>query len=210
MNNIAQKAIVLKLNSRWRAVGVELVSKTICDLMTGVIVAMDIVYATNEDGSPNFSEHEYVNPVGWDEWVKLPVRPWDLSIHSARMEIRVPTVVITKKYSEVHQKKFKGKPTKEALFIRDNGLDAYTGKELDFAEATKDHVIPLSRGGTDTYDNVVLTTKEINNSKGNKLNSEAGLKLLINPHNPKPMQISHTIRKARHHDWKKFMVSPDK
>jgi len=208
MRDIAHKAIVLKLNRLWKPVGVELVSKTICDLMTGVIMAMDIVYATNPDGSPNFDEHEYVNPVSWDEWVKLPVRPWDLSIHSTHLHVRVPTVVITKNYSKVHEKKFKGKPTKEGLFIRDNGIDAYTGKELDLEEATIDHVIPKDRGGSDTYDNTVLTTKKINNEKGNRLNSEIGLTLLINPHNPKPIKISHTIRKARHNDWKKFLINP--
>lgn len=209
MNNIAHKAIVLKLNRLWKPVGVELVSKTICDLMTDVVMAMDIVYATNPDGSPNFEEQEYVNPVNWADWVKLPVRPWDLSIHSTHMHVRVPTVVITKNYSKVHEKKFRGKPTKEALFIRDNGIDAYTGDELEFEEATIDHVLPLSRGGEDTYDNTVLTKKKINNDKGNKLNSEAGLTLLVDPHTPKPIQISHTIRKARHPDWKQFLVKPD-
>lgn len=205
MNDIAHKAIVLKLNKNWAAVGVELVSKTICDLITGVILAVDIVYSVKEDGSPDFDNYEYVNPVSWDEWMKLPVRPWDLCIHSSKMTIRVPTVVITQKYNKVPEKKFKGKPTKEGLLIRDGGLDGYTGEVLDPSEATIDHVIPTSRGGKDTYDNTVLTTKEINNTKGNKLNSEAGLQLLINPHNPKPVKVSHTIKKARHHDWKHFL-----
>ena len=206
MNNIAQKAIVLKLNKLWKPVGVELVCKSICDLMTEVIMAMDIVYAVNPDGTPNFDVQEYVNPVSWDEWVKLPIRPWDLVIHSSKMEFRVPTVVITKNYSKVHEKKFKGKPTKEGLFIRDNATDAYTGEELELQECTIDHVLPVSRGGSDTYDNTVLTTKEINNRKGNKLNSEAGLKLVINPHNPRPIPVSHTIRKARHTDWNPFLL----
>ena len=209
-NNIAHKAIVLKLNKLWKPVGVELVSKTICDLMTGVIVGMNIVYGTKEDGSPDFDVQEYISTVEWDEWITLPVRPWDLSIHSAKMEIRVPTVVITKNYSKVHEKKFKGKPTKEGLFIRDNATDAYTGKELEYAEATVDHVVPLSRGGKDTYGNTVLTTKKINNDKGNRLNEEIGLKLLLDPHEPKPVKISHTIKKARHHDWKKFLIVPEK
>ena len=208
MRDIAHKAIVLKLNKLWKPVGVELVSKTICDLMTGVIEAIDIVYSSNPDGTPNFdTEYEYVNPVTWEEWVKLPVRPWDLSIHSTHMHIRVPTVVVTKNYAKIPEKKFKGKPTKEGLFIRDNGTNAYTGEELDYAEATIDHVIPRSRGGEDTYENTVLTSKEINNRKGNKLNKEVGLTLLINPHNPKPIKVSQTIRKARHQDWKHFLVS---
>lgn len=207
--NIAHKAIVLKLNRHWKPVGVALVWKTICDMMAGTVSGMDIVYATNEDGTPNFEVQEYVNPVKtWEEWIKLPVRPWDLVIHSTKMTVRVPTVVITAKYDKVHEKKFKGKPTKEGLAIRDNLRDGYTNEELELSEATIDHVIPRSRGGTDTYDNTVLTTKETNNRKGSKLNSEAGLTLLINPHNPKPIKISHTIRKARHNDWKNFLVAP--
>lgn len=206
MRDIAHKAIVLKLNARWSPVGVELVSKTICDLMTGVIDALDIVYTVDADGNPNFDEYEYVNPVAWEEWVKLPIRPWDLTIHSAHMEIRVPTVVVAKNYTKIPEKKFRGKPTKEGLFIRDNGVDAYTGHEIDFHDATIDHVTPLSRGGTDTYDNTVLTVKDINNRKGNKLNEEAGLKLLFQPTQPKAIKVSHTIRKARHQDWRHFMV----
>ncbi len=208
MRDIAHKAIVLKLNKKWHPVGVELVSKTICDLMTGVIEAIDIVYSVNEDGTPNFDQYEYVNPVAWEEWIKLPVRPWDLSIHSAHLNVRVPTVVITKHYAKIPEKKFRGKPTKEGLAIRDNLVDAYTGKELEMDEATIDHVTPLSRGGTDTYDNTVLTAKEINNKKGNKLNSEAGLTLLFTPTQPKAILVSKTIRKARHQDWKHFLVAP--
>jgi len=208
MNGIAHKATVLKLNRLWKPVGVQLVSKTICDLITEVVMAMNIVYVLNEDGTPNFEEIDYsqTRPVNWDEWITLPVRPWDWSIKSVHMEIRVPTVVITKKYSKVHEKKFRGKPTKEGLAIRDNLIDGYTGKELDLDEATIDHVVPQSRGGTDTYDNTVLTSKEINNRKGNKLNSEAGLDLKVDPHHPKPILISHTIRKARHPDWRAFLV----
>jgi 5-methylcytosine-specific restriction endonuclease McrA len=206
MNDISHKAIVLKLNRNWKPVGVELVSKTICDLMTGVIVALDIGYALNPDGTPNFEQQDYVNPVNWEKWMQLPVRDWDLCIHSTKMQIRVPTVVITARYDKVPKKKFHGKPTKEGLAIRDNLRDGYTGDELDLEAATIDHVIPTSRGGTDTYDNTVLTTKEINNRKGNKLNSEIGLKLVVNPHQPKPILVSQTIRKVRHHDWKPYLV----
>ena len=206
MNDIANKALVLKLNKLWKPVGIGLVSKTICDLMTGVVLAMDINYKVNPDGTPNIDEIDYVNPVEWDEWIKLPIRPWELGIHSVHMNIRVPTVVITPRYSKVPERTFRKKPTKEGLYIRDNGIDGYTGKELELHNSTIDHVIPKNRGGKDTYDNTVLTTREINNKKGNKLNSEAGLQLVVNPHMPKPVKISHTIRKARHRDWAVFLV----
>ena len=111
MRDIAHKAIVLKLNRNWKPVGIGLVWRTICDLITGVVAAVDIGYAIKKDGEPDFDgEKEYVNPVGWDDWVKLPVRPWDLCIHSAHMTIRVPTVVITKNYAKIPEKKFTGSP----------------------------------------------------------------------------------------------------
>lgn len=210
MNDIADKAIVLKLNKFWAPVHVSPVCKALSDLMTGVVCALDIHYAENADGSPNFDKQAYVNPVGWDEWITLPVRPYDLSIHSIHLHIRVPTVVITKKYSKVPEKKFKGNPTKEGLALRDNLIDGYTGKELDLKTATIDHKIPKSRGGTDTYDNTLLTTKEINNRKGNRTPEEAGLTLFVIPHNPSPIPKSHTIRRIRHYDWSPFLPKKKK
>ena len=206
MNNIAHKAIVLKLNRNFIPVGIGLVSKTICDLITGVVKSLDIVYKKTSDGNMDFETYDYINPVGWGEWCKLPVREWDLSIHSSKITIRVPTVVVTSNYYKIHNKKFRGKPTKEGLFIRDNGIDGYTGKEIPDEEGTIDHSIPISRGGDDTYDNTLITTKELNNKKGNRLNSEIGLIPVINPHCPNPIPIFYTIKKARVHDWKHFII----
>jgi 5-methylcytosine-specific restriction endonuclease McrA len=209
-NDIAQKAIVLKLNANWKAVNVATVQESICDLITGVVEAIDIVYKINEDGSPDFSTVEYTIPVNWEQWIKLPIHPWHLSIHSTKMVIRVPTVVVAINYRKIHKKKYKGKPTKEALAVRDGCVDGYTGKPLDYDEATIDHVIPKARGGPDTFDNTVLTTKETNNRKGDKLNSEIGLKLHVVPKAPPEVLISHTIRKARHMDWKTFLEIQEK
>lgn len=205
MNSIAHKAIVLKLNSKWKAIHVELVSKSICDLMSGVVKALDIRYAINPDGTPDFDTQEYLEACDWDKWVTLPVRPWDLVIHSAKLTVRVPTVVITANYNKIHEKKFHGKPTKETLYMRDDGVDGYTGKEIPYEEATIDHIVPKARGGENTYENTVLTDKRTNNMKGHRLNSEVGLKLYVNPHTPKPVAVCKMIRTIRHHDWKTFI-----
>jgi 5-methylcytosine-specific restriction endonuclease McrA len=205
MKDIASKAICLKLNQGWQALEVSLVGNTIVDLVAGVVMALDITYVMNDDGTPDTSQYDYVNPLGWDEWIKLPIRPWDFVIHTSKMTIRVPTVVIAKKYNKMPTKKYKGKPSKEAVFYRDGGIDIYTGKEINFSEATMDHILPRSRGGLDVYENVGLTTKEINNNKGNKLNDEIGLKLKFAPSFPKEIPVYKTIRKISHHDWKFFI-----
>lgn len=203
--NIAQKAICLKLNRSWRPIQVSIVQNTIVDLVSGVIEALDIGYTCNDKGEPNTEQYEYVRPVNWDEWITLPLRSYDMAIHTSKMSIRVPTVVIAQNYDKMPTKKYRGKPTKEALFYRDGGKDIYTGKELDFEESTIDHIVPKFRGGKDTFENTGLTTKEINNTKGHNLNKEIGLKLQFSPTSPKEVPIWKTIRKIRHVDWKFFI-----
>jgi 5-methylcytosine-specific restriction endonuclease McrA len=205
MNDIAQKAIVLKLNRSWQAVQVAVVKDVMVDLANGVVEAIDISYELNEDGSPNTNHYEYARPVTWDEWINLPIRSWDPVIRTSKMIIRVPTVVITKKYNKMPMKEYRGKPTREALFYRDGGKDIYTNQEIDYEEATIDHIIPRSRGGKDTFENTGLTSKKTNNNKGNMLNSEAGLKPHFKPTAPKKIPYSKTIRKIRHMDWKFFL-----
>jgi len=208
MSDIAQMAIVLKLNQSWQAVQVAVVKDSLVDLATGVVEALDINYVLKADGSPDTSQYEYVRPVQWDEWLTLPVRPWDPVIHTAKMAIRVPTVIIAKHYNKMPMKRYRGKPTKEALFYRDNGKDIYTGEELEYDEATIDHILPVSRGGKDVFENTGLTSKKINNDKGNRLNHEVGLKTRFRPTAPKEVPIWKTIRKIRHADWK-FFIKPD-
>jgi len=102
-------------------------------------------------------------------------------------------------------KTFKGKPSKDAIWIRDSGTDQYTGKKLRRDEATIDHVLPQSRGGTNAWENLALTAKEINSRKGNRLNSEIGLRLIREPRAPRPIPLSQLIREIRHQDWKRFL-----
>jgi 5-methylcytosine-specific restriction endonuclease McrA len=60
-----------------------------------------------------------------------------------------------------------------------------------------DHVIPKSRGGTDTPDNVVLAHKDVNNRKGNKTPQEAGLPVPVikklQPDQPRATHPHHVI-----------------
>jgi hypothetical protein len=223
MQNIADRVICLKLNQLWKPVNTQAVGKTICDLVTGVVDALDIVYPLGDDGKPDFSMHD-VRPVAWEEWVTLPVFEWQPSIKTLHGLVRVPTVVVAKKYSDMPKKEYRGKPTKEGLFFRDKGRDAYTGKLLDWDDATIDHVIPLGRGGLDTYENTVLTNREVNNWKGHRLNKEIrrdamtpegvtidshGLRLIIVPTRPKKVDVARTIRKAQHIDWRHYLVNAE-
>ena len=65
------------------------------------------------------------------------------------------------------RKKF-DKALKLALFERDGNNCFYTGVELTEGTATIEHLIPLSKGGKNNTDNLVLCTKESNHEMGDK------------------------------------------
>jgi hypothetical protein len=204
--SIADKLLVLKLNKHWKVVGQGIVSDALIDLAAGLnSYALDIDYDTNEDGSVNFEYPTITRPVEWDEWITLPIRPWDFTIRSVKLEVRVPTILIAKNYEGMPMVKFGKKPSSEQVRIRDDNVCQYTGKKLRRDDISIDHVIPKSRGGTDTWGNLVTACKEINRKKGNRMNEEVGLKLIRTPQVPKPIPRYMLIQEARHADWKIFL-----
>jgi len=212
MTGIENKLICLNLNANWQPIGFKTVKDAIVDLCgcdvggKPATLALDIDYNIDNLGDPILTEPKTMNPVSWTEWLSLPVRPWDLSINSAHMKVRVPTVIIAVNFSKMPVKQFKNKPSKDAIYVRDGGIDQYTGKKLDRNIATVDHVIPRSKGGGDTWENLVLCSKDINSKKGNRFNNEVGLKLLKNPTAPQPVPVYALIKDARHVDWQHFLI----
>jgi hypothetical protein len=63
-------------------------------------------------------------------------------------------------------------PLRQRVLERDNFTCVYCGEGEDFALLCADHVVPLSRGGTNDEDNLVCACKPCNSSKNNRLLSE--------------------------------------
>ena len=74
--------------------------------------------------------------------------------------------------------------TNRALFRRDRNLCLYCAGHFQDTELTRDHVQPRSRGGEDTWDNVVAACKRCNHQKGHRLLAETKLELLALPYVP--------------------------
>ena len=70
------------------------------------------------------------------------------------------------------------------LFHRDRHLCAYCGEEFTSQKLTRDHVIPLSRGGRDIWMNVVTACRHCNQKKGGRTPERAGMELLYAPYVP--------------------------
>jgi len=70
------------------------------------------------------------------------------------------------------------------LFRRDQHICMYCGQKFNRSLLTRDHILPSSRGGTDTWNNVVTACRPCNQRKGARLPEEAGMPLLAVPFKP--------------------------
>ncbi|MGR9106212.1 MAG: HNH endonuclease [Gammaproteobacteria bacterium] len=70
------------------------------------------------------------------------------------------------------------------LFNRDNYICMYCGERFPSSALSRDHVTPISRGGSDTWNNVVTACKRCNNHKAGRSPESAGMELLAIPFTP--------------------------
>jgi 5-methylcytosine-specific restriction endonuclease McrA len=71
-----------------------------------------------------------------------------------------------------------------ALFARDAQLCLYCGERFPPRDLSRDHVTPLSKGGQDSWNNVVTACKRCNNHKAGRTPEQAGMALLAVPFVP--------------------------
>ena len=74
--------------------------------------------------------------------------------------------------------------TNPKLFVRDRHLCAYCGGRFAFDLLTREHIVPTSRGGRDTWMNCITACRNCNGHKGSRLPEEARMSLLYLPYVP--------------------------
>jgi HNH endonuclease len=80
--------------------------------------------------------------------------------------------------------------TKKNIYLRDNHTCQYCSRKFHASELTLDHVLPRSRGGRNTWENLVTACRKCNQAKDSRTPEEAGMKLL---HRVIPASV-HTAR----------------
>ncbi|HEV2582122.1 MAG TPA: HNH endonuclease, partial [Ktedonobacteraceae bacterium] len=99
------------------------------------------------------------------------------SIQARRLDLERP--VIVQLLANVRVPRVLLQPTRSNILLRDDETCQYCGKRG--RELTLDHIIPRSRGGLGTWENLVACCKSCNGKKGNRLLKEVNMRLLRPP-----------------------------
>lgn len=132
----------------------------------------------------------------------------DREVSSYTQTYKMPSVVrfvggIINKFTNINYVKV----SRKNVWARDKGLCQYCNKKMNVKESTLDHVLPRSRGGKKSWDNIVLACVPCNQKKDDMTPSEANMNLRSVPHKPKNIEIARILAKNKNAEtmWRTFL-----
>lgn len=122
-------------------------------------------------------------------------------VHSARQEFVLPSVILLSKYVRIPGSRIVP-VSRRGVLRRDGHKCVYCGR----AANTIDHVQPKSRGGKDTWENLVACCLRCNNAKSDRTLAEMGWQLSFVPR--MPQGTVWTLRGAEklEPEWDEFLA----
>jgi 5-methylcytosine-specific restriction endonuclease McrA len=183
---------VLVLNRSYLPVHVTSVKRAFALLYQGVARAVDEQYRTFD----------------FESWRHLSIE-----IHHERLGIvdgfiRVPRVLLLSAYERVPRRHVRF--SRFNIFARDGNACQYCGQRLPRPELNLDHVIPRSRGGLSTWENIVCSCHSCNRRKGGRTPEEARMMLIRRPRRPEWTPFSADMFSLRRYrEWMPFLSAVD-
>jgi len=181
---------VLVLNRSYLPVHITVVRRALSLLYQGIARAVDEQYRTFD----------------FESWA-------DLTAHEDRIglvdrAIRTPRVILLQGYDRVPRRYVRF--SRFNIYARDQNRCQYCGRQFSRSELNLDHVVPRSRGGTSTWENVVCSCHRCNRMKGGRTPAEAGIRLIRQPRRPQwtPF-MTETFSLRRYKEWMPFLSAVD-
>lgn len=134
------------------------------------------------------------------------IATYDRVVHSARLAMRVPSVIALKDYVQADRNPAF---TRFNVFLRDRFTCQYCAQQRNTSELTFDHLIPRSRGGRTLWDNVTTACSACNLRKGSRLPHECGMHPRTYPYQPSSFELQERGRAFPpgflHQSWRDFL-----
>ena len=122
--------------------------------------------------------------------------------------VRVPRVILLVSFDRVPRREVRF--SRHNIFMRDGSACQYCGDRKARSELNLDHVVPRSRGGMTTWENIVCACLECNRLKGGRTPEEAGMRLRRKPRRPSwtPF-VARTLAGTCYREWRPFLGGID-
>lgn len=149
----------------------------------------------------------------WQEAIKAIFRDtvtviseYDRTVSSPTTEFKLPSVLALKEYVPTSQSPAF---TRFNVFLRDAWHCQYCHELQKTHLLTFDHVIPKSRGGKTSWDNIVSACRPCNTKKGSQMPHECGMHPMTEPREPTVFELQETGRRFPpnflHESWGDFL-----
>lgn len=125
---------------------------------------------------------------------------YDKVIRTTRRSYAYPSVIRLRKYVRVPYTRIV--LSRHNIMRRDRYVCQYCGRKSNL---TIDHINPKSRGGQDTWENLVTACEHCNVKKGNRTPKEAGMVLRSKPYRPVPITFFGAMQGGVHELWKPYL-----
>lgn len=178
---------VLVLNRLFQAVQITSVRRALTLLYKGQVRAVDSEYRTYD----------------FENWMDIAVQPDDHYVVTPGRNILIPAVVQLLVFDRLPRQEVKF--SRGNIYLRDQNRCQYCGRKFQSSELSLDHVIPISRGGKSTWENVVCACLPCNVRKGNKLLGECEMRLRRAPVRPRWHPLHRLQGRAYPEIWKNFL-----
>jgi 5-methylcytosine-specific restriction endonuclease McrA len=190
---------VLALNRNYMAVHIISVRRAFCLLFKELAEVINV-----ENG--RYMSYDFD---GWRETSELKAalderEDDDDWIQAVNFQIEAPRIIRLLQYDRVPNNSVKF--NRRNVFLRDGHRCQYCGKRYSSTRLSLDHVLPRSRGGGDTWENIVCACLTCNVRKGHRTPKEAGMNLLKPPVKPRrnPVLIRH-LNLRKYSAWRSFL-----
>lgn len=125
-------------------------------------------------------------------------------IRTVRFDLAVPRIIRVLTFSRLP--KHDVKLNRRNIFARDNSMCQFCGKHFSSTQLSIDHVIPRSRGGRSTWENLVCACVKCNVKKGGRTPAEANLSLIRPPVKPRRNPVvTIKLSDKRYASWRQFL-----
>lgn len=125
-------------------------------------------------------------------------------IRTVRFSLAVPRIIRVLTFSRLlrHDVKL----NRRNIFARDNNTCQFCGKRFSSSQLSIDHIIPRSRGGRSTWENLICACVRCNVKKGGRTPDEANLRLIRPAVKPRRNPVvTIKLSDKRYASWKQFL-----